>query len=470
MASPIMDQSAVQSLQAALRGKLILPADGAYEAARKVYNAMIDRHPAIIVRPAGVADVITAVNFARAQALDLAIRGGSHNVAGFGTCDHGIVIDLSSMKGIRVDPAKRTVRAEGGCTWGDLDHATHAFGLATTGGLISTTGIAGLTLGGGFGYLARKFGLCCDNLLSVDIVTADGQFRTASATENPDLFWAVRGGGGNFGVVTSLEYKLHAVSTVIAGPIFYALDQTPGVLRLFNDYMRKAPEDFTAFFAILIVPPGPPFPPHLHNQKVCGVVCCHLGTQQEAEQAAKPFLDFAAPLLAHLGPMPYPVLNSMFDPLLPPGMHHYWKGDYMRDHTQAVIDIHMQHGPQSPTVSSAMHIYPLNGAVQRVGIGDTAYSYRDADFVHVLAAVFPDAAQVPAGRQWVRDYWSALHPHSAGGAYVNFLTDDDGQDRVTASYRGNYARLLEIKKKYDPQNLFHLNQNIRASGEATAGS
>ena len=464
MASPSVSQGAVQGLQAGLRGQLILPADAGYEAARKVYNGMIDRRPAMIVRPAGVADVISSVNFARAQGLDLAIRGGSHNVAGFGTCDHGLVVDLSSMKGIRVDPVNRTVRAEGGCTWGDLDHATHAFGLATTGGVISTTGIAGLTLGGGFGHLSRKYGLSCDNLLSVDIVTADGQFRTASATENPDLFWAVRGGGGNFGVVTSLEFKLHPVSTVIAGPVFYSIEQAPAALRLFNDYMKRAPEDFTAFFAFLIVPPGPPFPEHLHNRRVCGVVCCHLGTQQEAEQAAKPFLDFGPPLLAALGPMPYPVLNRMFDPLLPAGLHHYWKGDYMRDHSDAAIQVHIEHGPRIPTVSSAMHIYPVNGAVHRVGRNDTAYSYRDADFVHVIAAIYPDSTRIPEGRQWVRDYWSALHPHSAGGAYVNFLTDD-GQERVAASYRENYGRLLEIKNKYDPSNLFHLNQNICAMGE-----
>jgi FAD/FMN-containing dehydrogenase len=461
MASPGINQSAVQGLQSVLRGNLVLPGDSAYDAARRVYNAMIERRPAVIVRPAGVADVITGINFARAQRLDLAIRGGSHNVAGFATCDNGMVIDLSSMKGIRVDPVKRTVRAEAGCTWGDLDHATHAFGLATPGGLISTTGIAGLTLGGGFGHLTRKYGLCCDNLLSADIVTADGQFRTVSATENSDLFWALRGGGGNFGVVTSLEYKLYPLSTVIAGPVFYPLEKTAEALRLFNDHMKNAPEDLAAFFAILIVPPGPPFPEPLHNRKVCGVVCCHLGTQQEAEQAAKPFLDFGPPLLAHLGPMPYPVLNSMFDPLLPPGMFHYWKADYMRDHADAAIQAHVQQGPRIPTVSSAMHIYPVNGAVRRLGTTDTAYSYRDADFVHIIAAVLPDGAQIAEGRQWVRDYWSALHPHSAGGAYVNFLTEDDGQDRVAASYRGNYGRLAEIKKKYDPENLFHLNQNIR---------
>jgi FAD/FMN-containing dehydrogenase len=467
MGTTSLDPSSVQSLKTALRGSLIQPGDPDYDSARRVYNGMIDRRPALIVRPAGVADVMRSVNFARAESLDLAIRGGSHNVAGFATCDNGLVIDLSSRRGVRVDPAKRTVRVEAGCTWGDLDHATHAFGLATTGGLISTTGVSGLTLGGGFGHLTRKFGLCCDNLLSVDIVTADGEFRTASATEHTDLFWALRGGGGNFGVVTSLEFKLYPVSTVIAGPIFWPLEKIPAALRLFNDYMKQAPEELQAFFAILIVPPGPPFPEHLHNKKVCGVVCCYLGSQADADKALKPFTDFGPPLLAHVGPLPYPVLNSLFDALLPPGLHHYWKADYIRDHSDAVAEIHARYGPQIPSVPSVVHIYPVNGAVKRVGKNDTAYSYRDADFVHILAAVFPDSAPMPAGRQWVRDYWSALHAHSAGGAYVNFLMGDEGQERVAASYRDNYPRLLEIKKKYDPTNLFHINQNIRPVGEAS---
>jgi FAD/FMN-containing dehydrogenase len=367
------------------------------------------------------------------------------------------------MKWVRVNPTKRTVRAGAGCTWGDLDHATHAFGLATTGGVISTTGIAGLTLGGGFGYLVRQCGLCCDNLLSADVVTADGKFLTASASENPDLFWALRGGGGNFGVVTSLEYKLYPVSTVIAGPIFYSLDKSQAALKLFNDYMKQAPEELQAFFAFLIVPPGPPFPEHLHNRKVCGVVCCHVGSQQEADKALKPFTDFGPPLLAHFGPMPYPALNSMFDALLPPGMHHYWKADYIRDHSPEVAEIHAKFGPQVANIHSGMHIYPVNGAAKRVGKNDTAYSYRDADFVHIMFSVNPDPSTVSAGRQWVRDYYDALHPHSAGGTYVNFLMDeaDEGRERVKASYRDNYPRLLEIKKKYDPKNLFHLNQNIR---------
>jgi FAD/FMN-containing dehydrogenase len=461
MAAPSIATTALQAFHASLRGKLIRPGDETYDTARRVYNGDIDRRPALIVRPAGAADIVRSVNFAREHKLDVAIRGGGHNVAGFGTCDNGLVVELSSMKSVRVDPRTQTARAEPGCTWGDFDHATHAFGLATPGGVLSTTGIAGLTLGGGFGHLSRKYGLSCDNLVSADVVTADGQLRTASAAENTDLFWALRGGGGNFGVVTSLEYRLHPVSTVIAGPIFYPIEKAPEVLRLFSSYLRTAPEDFSAFFAILIVPPGPPFPPELHNRQVCGLVCCHVGGEGEAAEAVKPLLSVGPPLFSHIGPVPYPALNSLFDPLLPPGLHHYWKADYIRDLTGPVIDVHMQYGPQIPNFTSVMHIYPVNGAVSRVDPGGTAYSYRDAPFVHIIAAVYPDSSQMPQGRQWVRDYWSALHPHSAGGSYVNFLMGDEGQERIAASYRDNYARLVQIKRKYDPDNLFHLNQNIR---------
>jgi len=468
MAAAPIATTALQTFQAGIRGRIILPGDYTYDAARKVYNANIDRRPALIVRPAGVADIVRAVNFARDARLDIAIRGGGHGVAGFATCDNGLVLDLSAMKSVRVDPRTQTARVEAGCTWGDLDHASHAFGMATPGGVISTTGVSGLTLGGGFGHLSRKYGLSCDNLISADVVTADGRFLTASIAENIDLFWALRGGGGNFGVVTSLEFRLHPVSTVIAGPILYPLEKTSDVLRVFNDYMKTAPEDFSAFFAVLIVPPGPPFPESLHNTKVCGVVCCHVGGTAEAAKDVEPLLSVGPPVFSHLGPVPYPALNSMFDPLLPPGMHHYWKADYFRDVSGPAIEAHVQYGPGIPTVSSAMHVYPVNGAVSRVGPSDTAYSYRDAAFGNIIAAVYPPSlgSQLPHGRQWVRDYWSALHPHSAGGSYVNFLMEDEGQDRIAASYRDNYARLLEVKKKYDPDNFFHLNQNIRPLGDA----
>lgn len=461
--APALEEKALQELRASFRGELIRPGDDGYDAARRVFNGMIDKHPALIARTVDIADTIAAVNFARENKLPLAIRGGGHNVAGFGTCDDGLVVDLSRMKGIRVDPAKRTVRAEGGCTWGDVDHATHAFGLAAPGGLISTTGIAGLTLGGGIGHLTRKYGLSCDNLISADVVTADGRLITASADQNADLFWGLRGGGGNFGVVTSFEFRLHPVSTVFAGPILYPLEKSKDALRFYRDYMAKAPEDMNAFFAFLIVPPGPPFPEHLHNKTVCGVVCCYTGSLDKAEQVVRPLREFGPPVFEHVGPIPFPMLQSAFDALVAPGLQNYWKADFVKDLTDEVIEAHVKYGPDVPTIHTALHIYPVSGAAHRVGRDDTAFSYREAGFTHVIAALYPDPADTPKNREWVRSYWEALHPYSAGGAYVNFLMDekDEGPDRIEASYRNNYGRLAALKKKYDPNNLFHVNQNIK---------
>jgi len=454
------DQASAQAFISSLRGKAIRAGDQDYESARKVYNGMIDSNPWMVVRCAGVADVMRSVNFAREHGLTLAVRAGGHNVAGFGTCNGGLVIDLGSMKGIRIDPVNRLGRFEAGCTWGDADHATHAFGLATPGGLISTTGVTGLTLGGGFGYLSRRYGLSCDNVVSADVVTADGQFLTASASENSDLFWALRGGGGNFGVVTSLEFKLHPVSTVYAGPVFYPLEKAADALRLYRDVMSQAPRELSSFFAFLIVPPGPPFPEHLHLKTVCGVMSVYCGDLSKGEGAVRPFLDFGPPIFAHTGPIPFPMVQSMFDPLLPPGLQHYWKADFVNNLSDEIIEEHVKRGPEIPTVNSAMHIYPLGGAIQDVGRSDTAFTWRDARYVHIIAAVSPDPAPMPQYRNWVRDYWSALHPYSAGGTYVNFLMDE-GEERITASYQENYQRLAQVKRKYDPDNLFHLNQNIK---------
>jgi hypothetical protein len=454
------NETRIQQFKSSLRGPLIQPGNEAYESARRVYNAMIDRRPGFIARSAGVADVISAVNFAREYQLTLAVRGGSHNVAGFSVCDDGLVIDLSPMKGIRVDPVKRTVRAEGGCTWGDLDHATHAFGLATPGGVISTTGVAGLTLGGGIGHLTRQYGLSCDNLISLDVVTADGRFLTAAPGQHPDLFWALRGGGGNFGVVTSFEFNLHPVHTVFAGPVLYPLEQSRDALRFYRDYMAQAPDEMNAFFAFLIVPPGPPFPEHLHNRRMCGMVCCYVGPQEKAEVVVKPLRDFGPPAFDHLGPMPFPALQSAFDGLVPRGLQHYWKADFVKQLSDQAIDAHVNYGPRIPTVSSAVHIYPTSGAAQRIRKDETAFSYRDANFVHVIAAMYPDPADTPANKAWVREYWEALRPYSAGGAYVNFLMEE-GEDRVATSYRDNLQRLAALKHKYDPANLFHMNQNIQ---------
>jgi len=458
--APLPIDRAAETFVQSVRGRVIRPGDAGYETARRVYNGSIDRQPRLIVQCADVADVVHCVNFAREQGLAPAIRGGGHSVPGFGTWDDGIVIDLGRLKGIRVDPARRVVRVEGGCTWGDVDHATHAFGLATPGGIISTTGVGGLTTGGGFGHLTRRYGMVCDNLLSADVVTAEGALRTASAAENPDLFWAIRGGSGNFGVVTSFEFRLHPVSTVYAGPILYPLAQSAEAMRLFRDFMKTAPRELSAFFAFLIVPPGPPFPEHLHMKTVCGIVCVYCGDPDAGEAVTKPLREAVPPLFALTGPMPYPVVQSMFDGLLPPGLHHYWKADFVNDLTEDVIADHVKYGPRIPTVNSAMHIYPMDGAVQDAGKDDTAFPYRDVRYTHIIAAVSPDPAPMPENRQWVRDYWEALHPKSAGGAYVNFLMEE-GEERIARSYRGNYRRLAAIKAKYDPGNLFRVNQNIK---------
>jgi FAD/FMN-containing dehydrogenase len=451
---------AIDALAPMLRGRIIQPTDPEYDAARRVYNAMIDCRPRLIVRCVDISDVIHCVNFARDEGLPLAIRGGGHSVAGFGTVDDGLVIDLAAMKGIRVDPLQRVARVQGGCTWGDFDHAAHVFGLASPGGLISTTGVAGLTLGGGFGYLSRRYGLACDNLLSADVVTADGRLLTVSATENDDLFWAIRGGGGNFGVVTSFEFRLHPVSMVYCGPVLYPVDQSADVLRFFADLIRDAPRELSAFFAYLRVPPAPPFPEELHLKTMCGIVYVYSGELQNGEKLTRPLREFRAAAFKVGHPAPYPAVQSMFDPLLAPGQYHYWKSDFARDLNAAVIDTHARFGPEIPTVQSAVHIYPLNGAVHDVAEDETAFAYRDIDFTHIIAAVSPEPAPMPQYRDWVRSYWSALHPHSAGGAYVNFLMDEGG-DRVATSYRGNYTRLAAVKKKYDPGNLFRVNQNIQ---------
>jgi FAD/FMN-containing dehydrogenase len=453
------EESAFEDLRAALRGELTLPGDASYEEARRVYNAMIDKRPALIARCADAADIITCVDFARDNSLLLAIRGGGHNGAGLGVCDGGLVIDLSAMKGVRVDPRNRTARVEGGATWGDVDHATHAFGLATPSGIISTTGVGGLTLGGGLGHLTRRFGLSIDNLLSVDMVLADGSLTTASAHENEDLFWAVRGGGGNFGVVTSFEFRLHPVHTIIGGPTLWTLEQAPEVMRWYRDFIADAPEDLNGWFAFLTVPPGPPFPEELHLEKVCGVVWCYTGPEEKADEVFTPVREFGPPILHGVHPMPYPALQSAFDALYPPGHQWYWKADFVTELSDEAIEQHMRYA-EVPTMQSTMHLYPINGAAHRVGRNETAWSYREANWGMVIAGVDPDPANGERITKWARDYWEAIHPHSAGGAYVNMMMEE-GQDRVRSSYRDNYERLAEIKHKYDPTNLFRVNQNIK---------
>jgi FAD binding domain/Berberine and berberine like len=450
----------IDQLRASFRGEIIQPTDAAYDSARKVYNGMIDKRPRLIVRCVDVADVIAAVEYGRENKLLVAIRGGGHNGAGLGTCDDGLMIDLSRMRSVRVDPEARTVRAEGGCVWGDVDHATHAFGMATPSGFISTTGVAGLTLGGGIGYLARRYGLTIDNLLSVDMVLADGSFVTASGDTHPDLFWAVRGGGGNFGVVTSFLFRLHPVKMVYFGPTFWPLEQAADVLRAYRRFIVGAPETVNGFFAFLVVPPAPMFPEHLHNKNVCGIVWCCTGPAEQAEEALKPMRTLGTPAFDHVGLAPFPVVQSMFDPLFVPGLQWYWRADNFTELSDEAIARHVEYGSKIPTGLSTMHLYPVNGAAQRVGRSDTAYSFREALFAEVIVGVDPDPANNDKITAWCKEYWDALHPYSGGGAYVNFMMEE-GQDRVRATYRDNYDRLAAIKKKYDPNNFFRVNQNIR---------
>ncbi len=447
------------ALAGQVRGQLIDSDDPGYDEARKLYNGMIDKRPALIVRCVDVADVIAVVNFARETGAPLAVRSGTHNPAGFGSVDDGVVLDLSPMKGIRVDPVEKLATVQGGCTWGDIDHATHAFGLATTGGVLSTTGM-GLLLGGGIGYLSRQYGLSVDNLVSADVVLADGSFVTANETESGDLFWAIRGGGGNFGVVTSLTFRLHPVDTVIWGPMLWPLEQAADVMRAYDGWIGGAPEHFNGFLAFLTVPPGPPFPEELHLQKMCGIVWFCTGSQEVADELLAPARAFGPPALDLVGPVPYPAAQSAFDALYPPGHQQYWRADFVNELSDEAIERHVEHGSQLPTMQSQMHLYPIDAAVHRLGSADTAFAYRDTRWAEVIFAVDPDPASADKMKSWVVDYWEATHPYSAGGAYINFMMDE-GQERVQASYRGNYQRLAEIKKRYDPGNVFRINQNIQ---------
>jgi FAD/FMN-containing dehydrogenase len=457
----MLNDAAIATFKASLRGELIEPGDASYEEARKVYNRMIERRPRLIVRCADVADVMAAVKFGREQALLVAIRCGGHNAGGLGVCDDGLVIDLSRMNYVRVDPNKKTVQVGGGALWRDVDHATHAFGLAVPSGIISTTGVAGLTLGGGLGYLARRYGLTIDNLLAVEMVLADGRFVTASAKENSDLFWAVRGGGGNFGVVTSFLFKGQPVHTVYGGPMFWPLEDGAEMMRWYRDFMVKAPDDVYGFFAFHTIPPVAPFPERFHLKKMCGIVWCYTGPIKKAEKVFKPIRKFKAAAIDLVGPIPHPALQSMFDGLYPPGMQWYWKADFVRTLPEEAIVQHVKYGETLPTLQSTMHLYPINGAAGRVKRGATAWWHRDANWTEVIVGVDPDPAKKEEISAWAKEYWSALHPYSAGGAYINFMMDE-GEERIRATYGKNYKRLAKIKKRYDPGNLFRVNQNIRA--------
>ncbi len=454
-----MNSGTIAKLQEGLRGEVIQPADSGYDTARKVYNGMIDKRPAMIARCVDVADIIAAVKFGRANNLLTSIRGGGHNAGGLGVCNDGLVIDLSRMKNVRVDLKAKTARVAPGCVWGDVDHAAHAFGMAVPSGIISTTGVAGLTLGGGIGHLSRRYGLTIDNLLSVDMILADGRFVTADEKENPDLFWAVRGGGGNFGVVTSFLFRLNPVDMVHAGPTFWPLDQTEQILKAYREFIVQAPEDVNGFFAFLTIPPVPMFPENLHNQKVCGVMWCCTAAPDAAEKGTRPMRSVGKPVLDHVGPVPFPMVQSLFDGLYPSGLQWYWRADFFNEISDAAVAVHAEHGAKLPTMHSTMHLYPIDGAAHRVKSNDTAFSYRDANWAGVIVGVDPAPANRDKITKWCREYFDAIHPYSSGGAYVNFMMEE-GEERVQASFRDNYKRLAEIKKKYDPTNFFRVNQNI----------
>jgi FAD/FMN-containing dehydrogenase len=455
-----MGTQTIDQLRERVRGEVITPSDEGYEDARKVFNAMIDRRPAVVVRCTRTGDVMAAVDFARENQLDVAVRGGGHSVPGFGTVDAGVVIDLSGMRDVLVEPEPQTARAQGGATWGNFNDATHAHGLATTGGIVSTTGVGGLTLGGGIGYLARGLGLSCDNLISAEVVTADGRSLQASDRENEDLFWALRGGGGNFGVVTSFEFRLHPITDIYGGPMFFEADDAGTLLRAFREFIVDAPEEFGGFPAWQIAPPLPFIPEERHGDTLLAFVACWAGPADDGERILKPLRDVAPVVAEHVGPMPYPSLNSAFDALYPAGdLQHYWKTNFVTELTDEAIEAHLEHGPKVPVVNSTVHIYPINGACNRVEPDATAFAYRDATFAAVIAGMWPDPADNEANVKWVQDYYAAIAPLSEEGGYVNFMADDD-QDRVRANYKGNYDRLVEVKRKYDPDNLFHLNQNI----------
>ena len=461
----MVNAQAIESFAADLRGRLIQRQDGDYDEARALYNGMIDKRPLLIARCANVADVCTAVAFGRDHGLLIALRGGGHNGPGLGSCDDGLVIDLGPMKGLRVDPEARTVRAGAGCTQGDMDHASHAFGLAVPAGIVSTTGIAGLTLGGGTGYLTRQHGLTVDNLLAADVVLADGSFVTASESQHQDLFFALRGGGGNFGVVTSFLYRAHPVKMVYAGPIFWDFEHARDIMRWYREFLPQAPEALGSFLGLKRVPSTDPFPREHWGRQVCALISSFNGSVADGEEAMRPAREqLPPPLFDWMGEMPFPAMQALFDPLMPKGLQWYWKGDYVKELPDAAIDAHLEHASQAPSELSLMHLYPIDGAVHRVDPSATAWSCRDATWNMVIAGIDPDPGKADPLKRWGRAYWEAVHPFNPGGAYVNFLMDDEDEGRIQATYGSNYERLVEVKTTYDPHNLFRVNQNIQPAG------
>ncbi len=467
----VVENAAIQQLADATRGDVLIPDSPGYDEARKVWNGMIDRRPAVIARCAGTADVIQAVDFARVNAMEVAVRGGGHSAQGYGTCDGGLMIDLSRMKGIRVDPESRTVRAEAGLTWGEFDRETQAFGLAVTGGRFSTTGVAGLALGSGSGWLERKCGLTGDNLLSADVVTADGRFLKCSERQNADLFWALRGGGGNFGIVTSFVFRLHEVGPIIYGGMLVALpDRAAEILRFIGDYMPSAPDDLGAAVAFVGAPPEPFVPPEMHFKPVVGVVICWTGSHEDGERVVAPIRQAVQPVMDMVGPMPYTALQGMLDGGALPGTNAYMKAELMEELSDKAIEKLVAHGATRPGPMAQLLIEPMGGAMKHLGDEDTAISRRDADWCFHAISLWADPSQEVADAHvaWARGLAADIEPETTTGVYLNF-TSDDGEERVRQTYGpGKYERLVALKDQYDPANLFHLNSNIKPSIEATA--
>lgn len=455
-----IDAKGLAHLRACFRGELLRPADAGYDDARHIWNAAIDKHPALIARASGVADIVAAVRFAREHGLQLAVRGGGHNVAGTAVCDDGLVLDLSRLKGIRVDPVARTVRIQPGVTNGDLDHEAQHFALATTGGIASTTGVTGLTLGGGLGWLMRAQGLACDSLISADVVTADGACVTANEDQHGDLFWALRGGGGNFGVVASLEYRLHPVGpTVLAGLVMHAAERAREVLRSYRDFVATMPDELTTIVNLRHAPPAPWVPAHLHGRAIVAIMACHAGPVEEALRAVRPLQQLGKPLLDILEPKPYVLHQSMFDGAVPPGWRYYWKSHYLRELSDGLIEALVEHAWRDSSPRSYTLLFQMGGAVARIAEQATAFAHRDAPGGININAVWTAPEEDELHVRWARAFFAATEPFSTGGVYVNFL-GTEGEERIRAAYGANYERLARVKSCYDPTNFFRVNQNI----------
>jgi FAD/FMN-containing dehydrogenase len=449
----LIDEKDIADLSARFSGVLLRPGQSGYEDVRRIHNGMIDRRPALIARCLGSADIADAVNFARTRGLELAVRGGGHNVAGRAVCDDGLMLDMSLMKGIHVDPVRRTARAQGGVTWREFNRETQAHGLATTGGVISTTGIAGLTLGGGLGWLMAKYGLAMDNLLSAEVVTASGDIMRASKDENADLFWGLQGGGGNFGAVSWLEYRLHPVGAVSSGLIAYPFDRARDVLKFFREITsRGLPDDLTLFGALLHTPDG---------VQIAVILACHCGPLGEAEAALQPIKKFGTPIMDTIGPTTYEATNTMLDAGFPRGALNYWKSNFMMELSDQAIDTLISQFASCPSPMSGLLLEHIHGAATRVGVTETAFPHRHEGYNFLVVSQWLDPTDNARNIAWGRESYDVMQPHFTAGRYVNYLGEDEGEDAVPAAYGPNYQRLRALKAKYDPTNLFHLNQNIR---------